>query len=112
MKIEWTEPAVADLAGIRDYIARDSEFYAGRIVGRIIEAVEKLASFPEIESQKPRTRRGAGDPVPELPNHLSLVDGKGSDRCGYSRQQGPIWARAQALGSLLIGMPMRKLVRR
>jgi toxin ParE1/3/4 len=56
MKIEWTEPAVDDLAGIRDYIARDSEFYAGKFVGRIIEAVEKLPEMgrrvPEAEEQE------------------------------------------------------------
>lgn len=28
MKIEWTEPAISDLEGIRDYIGRDSEYYA------------------------------------------------------------------------------------
>jgi toxin ParE1/3/4 len=47
MKIDWTEPAVADLAGIRDYIARDSEFYALQFTGRIIDAVETLETFPE-----------------------------------------------------------------
>lgn len=39
MKIEWSEPAVSDLAGIHDYIARDSEQYANRFVQRI---------FPEL----------------------------------------------------------------
>jgi toxin ParE1/3/4 len=45
MKIEWTEPAVADLEGIRDFIRRDSEYYAIRFVERIIEAVENLDSI-------------------------------------------------------------------
>lgn len=36
MKIVWTEPAVDDLAAIRDYIARDSEQYAGQFIARII----------------------------------------------------------------------------
>jgi toxin ParE1/3/4 len=48
MKIEWTEPAFLDLDGIRDYIARDSEYYASQFIGRIIEAVEKLERFPEM----------------------------------------------------------------
>lgn len=48
MKIEWTEPAVADLESIRDYIKKDSEYYASRFVERIIEAVENLKRFPEI----------------------------------------------------------------
>jgi len=54
MKVEWTEPAVSDLEGIRDFIARDSEYYATRFVEKIIEAVESLQKFPEI-----------GRPVPE-----------------------------------------------
>jgi len=28
MKIEWTEPALLYLENIRDYIRRDSEYYA------------------------------------------------------------------------------------
>jgi len=48
MKIEWTEPALLDLDGIRDYIARDSEYYASQFIGRIIEAVENLERFPEM----------------------------------------------------------------
>ncbi len=40
MKIEWTEPSLLDIEGIRDYIKKDSEYYANRFVERIIEAVE------------------------------------------------------------------------
>ncbi len=54
MKIVWTEPALCDLEGIRDYIRKDSEFYARRFVEKIFTAVEKLGAFPEI-----------GRPVPE-----------------------------------------------
>jgi len=46
MKIEWTEPAVADLQGIKEYISRDSQFYANRFIGKIIDAVESLENFP------------------------------------------------------------------
>ncbi len=42
MIIEWSESAVADLAGIREYIGGDSEYYAARFIERIIEAVERL----------------------------------------------------------------------
>ena len=48
MKIEWSEPAVSDVAGIHDYIARDSEQYANRFVQRIFDSVEKLQQFPEL----------------------------------------------------------------
>lgn len=53
MKIEWTEPALLDLESIRDYIRRDSEYYATRFVERIIEAVENLEKFPEIGRNVP-----------------------------------------------------------
>ncbi len=53
MKVEWTEPAVSDLEGVRDFIARDSEYYATRFVEKIIEAVESLQKFPEIGRSVP-----------------------------------------------------------
>ena len=48
MKIEWTEPAVSDLESIRDYISRDSEYYATRFIEKIIETVESLQKFFKI----------------------------------------------------------------
>ncbi len=54
MRINWTEPAILDLESIRDYIARDAEYYATQFVKKIIEAVENLKKFPMI-----------GRPVPE-----------------------------------------------
>ncbi len=55
MKIQWAEPAVLDLESIRDYIARDSEYYAAEFVGRILNAVENLSVLP-----------GMGRKVPEI----------------------------------------------
>lgn len=48
MKLEWTEPALLDLESIREYIAKDSEYYAARFIARIIDAVETLTEFPLI----------------------------------------------------------------
>lgn len=48
MKLEWTEPAVLDLESIRDYIAKDSAYYAAQFVARIIEAAETLPSHPRM----------------------------------------------------------------
>ena len=48
MKINWTEPAILDLESIRDYIARDAEYYATQFVKKIIEAIENLRKFPMI----------------------------------------------------------------
>lgn len=56
MKIEWTEPAISDLEGIRDYIERDSDYYAARLIGRIIEAIERLEYFPEMGRRVPEEK--------------------------------------------------------
>lgn len=48
MRIVWTDAAVSDLEAIREYIARDSDYYALRFVQRIVEAVEVLRTFPEL----------------------------------------------------------------
>ena len=53
MIIEWTEPAITDLGSIREYIGRDSEYYAARFIGRIIEIVERLEFFPEMGRRVP-----------------------------------------------------------
>lgn len=45
-QIFWTEPAVADLEAIRDYIARDSDVYASTVVESLLAAVERLGRFP------------------------------------------------------------------
>ena len=48
MKILWSEPSISDLKNIRDYIAKDSPYYAAIFIEKIIIAVEKLATFPLI----------------------------------------------------------------
>ena len=35
-RLEWTDPAVADLENVRDYIARDSAHYANAVIERLI----------------------------------------------------------------------------
>ena len=37
--LEWTDPAVADLENIHDYIARDSSDYADAVIERLILGV-------------------------------------------------------------------------
>jgi plasmid stabilization system protein ParE len=56
VKIVWSSEARQELRAIKNFIARDSEFYAARMVARIIERVEKTAEHP--------TR---GHPVHEYP---------------------------------------------
>ena len=48
MKVEWSEPATADLEAIRAYIARDSEHYAARFVQQVIKTTRMLQAFPEL----------------------------------------------------------------
>jgi addiction module RelE/StbE family toxin len=53
MRVEWTEPALADLEDIRGYIGKDSEYYAARFVERVIQAVEGLEKFPTMGRMVP-----------------------------------------------------------
>ncbi len=53
MTIVWTDPAILDLESIRDYIARDSEYYAARFVQRIIDTVDSLQRYPELGAVVP-----------------------------------------------------------
>ena len=60
-RLEWTEPAVADLENIQDYIARDSAEYADALIERLILSVDQLELFPESgrrvpESSDPKVR--------------------------------------------------------
>ncbi len=56
MKIIWTAEAKRSLRAIQRFIAEDSDFYADRVVARIIERVEAAARVP-----------GRGHPVHEYP---------------------------------------------
>ena len=47
----WTEPAVADLDAIADYIALDNPEAARALVARVFTHVEQLASHPESGSR-------------------------------------------------------------
>ena len=46
MLINWTDPALEDLDGIFEFIARDAAAYAHSFVQQIIDAVERLNAFP------------------------------------------------------------------
>ncbi len=63
MPVEWSEPALNDLESIRDFIARDSPFYAQRFVDRILAAIDKLEPFPLIGR---RVREAQRDDIREL----------------------------------------------
>lgn len=46
IRILWSPQSLRDLEAIREYIAKDSEHYAGLTVARIFSAVEQLIQFP------------------------------------------------------------------
>ncbi|MHA1886946.1 MAG: type II toxin-antitoxin system RelE/ParE family toxin [Promethearchaeota archaeon] len=48
MSIQWTEPAIASLQAIKNFISLDSKYYGQVFVERIIQQVEKLKLFPEV----------------------------------------------------------------
>ena len=45
--LQWTERAQADLGAIRAFIESDSPHYAGVVVRRLLQAVDRLRDFPE-----------------------------------------------------------------
>jgi toxin ParE1/3/4 len=55
-RLEWTEPAVADLENIQDYIAKDSTEYADALIERLILSVDRLESFPESGRRVPESK--------------------------------------------------------
>ena len=48
MRTRWTRPALGDLEAIGDFVARDNPAAAGRLVTRIVEAIETLCDHPHL----------------------------------------------------------------
>lgn len=46
MKLVYLKPALRDLAAIRNYIGREDEDAARRVIARIEHSVERLSNFP------------------------------------------------------------------
>ncbi len=66
MRVVWTDAARTDLRGIREYIARDSPVFAGRVVEHIFRRADQLEAFPN-----------SGRSVPEhgAPDVRELIEG-------------------------------------
>ena len=56
IRILWTDPALADLNAIADFIALDKPLAAAKLVRKVFKSTDLLAYFPE-----------SGRVVPELP---------------------------------------------
>ena len=48
MKLIWTDPSIEDLRAVRDYIARDSDYYAADLVEQVVLSAERLLRFPKL----------------------------------------------------------------
>jgi len=46
VRVHWTDSAISQLIAIYDYIARDSPFYAQRMVDRLTRRSQQLTDFP------------------------------------------------------------------
>ena len=46
MRVFWTDAALGQLEGIRDYLAQTSPGYAHWVVARLVERSEQIAAFP------------------------------------------------------------------
>ena len=58
-EVRWTQQASDDLESITNFIAQDSPFYARLFATDIINAVERLSSFPNLGRMVP----GKNDPI-------------------------------------------------
>ena len=45
--VKWSVPARNDLKQIHDYIAKDSKYYARKVIQEIVAKTETLAELPE-----------------------------------------------------------------
>jgi len=57
-EIVWTEPALADLEAIAEYVALDKPAAADLLVSRVVQHVEQLAEFP-LSGPVPKELRGS-----------------------------------------------------
>ena len=46
--VKWSVPARNDLKQIHDYIAKDSKYYARKVIQEIVAKTETLTELPEI----------------------------------------------------------------
>ena len=64
MKLVWTDPSIEDLRAVRDFIARDSDYYAADLVEQIVLSVESLLRSPKMGRVVPEARYAPASPGP------------------------------------------------
>lgn len=66
-EVIWTDPALADLDAIADYIALENPVAASELVNRIFDHVEQLADHPESGSRPQELGESRYRQIVELP---------------------------------------------
>ena len=66
-EVVWSEPALADLEAIADYIALENPVAAAELVQRVLAHVEQLAEHPESGVRVPELGRSRYRQRVELP---------------------------------------------
>jgi plasmid stabilization system protein ParE len=67
VEIVWTEPALADLDAIADYIAIENRVVAAEFVQRVFRHVEQLQAHPRSGSKVPELRGSRYRQIIEAP---------------------------------------------
>lgn len=66
-EIVWSEPALADLDAIADFIALEDPAAASALVRRVLSHVEQLAAHPDSGSRSPELPRSRYRQIVEPP---------------------------------------------
>src|SRR3546814_242529 len=66
-EIVWSEPALADLDAIADFIALEDPAAASALVRRVFSHVEQLAAYPASSNRPPELRRSRYRQIVEPP---------------------------------------------
>lgn len=91
MKVEWTGNAIAQLKCIRDYIARDSDFFAKRMVDRLTSRSIQIHVHPF-----------SGEMVPEFGDESIREVIEGPYRIVYRVSDSDLFVLAVIHGSRLL----------
>ena len=76
-EVVWSEPAIADLEAIADYIALENRVAASELLRRVVSHVEQLARHPESGSRVPELGRSRYRQIVEPPCRIFYrYDGK------------------------------------
>jgi toxin ParE1/3/4 len=68
--VSWTDTAISHLIAIYDYIARDSPFYAQRMIDRITRKSQQIGQFPRSGRVVPEYERDDLREVIEKPYRI------------------------------------------